>query len=52
MTVSAFFTSGGGWCWAFWLLVIAYLTFRRTERGRAALAAWSLTRARCAAYTP
>ena len=27
------------------LLVIAYLTFRRTERGRAALAAWSLTRA-------
>lgn len=46
MAVSAFFTK---WWWlvlgVLALLVIAYLTFRRTERGRAALAAWSLTRA-------
>ena len=46
MAVSAFFTR---WWWlvlgVLALLVIAYLTFRRTERGRAALAAWSLTRA-------
>ena len=44
--VSTFFTK---WWWlvlgVLALLVIAYLTFRRTERGRAALAAWSLTRA-------
>lgn len=41
MAVSAFFTK---WWWlvlgVLALLVIAYLTFRRTERGRAALAAW------------
>lgn len=46
MAVSTFFTK---WWWlvlgVLALLVIAYLTFRRTERGRAALAAWSLTRA-------
>ena len=46
MAVSTFFTR---WWWlvlgVLALLVIAYLTFRRTERGRAALAAWSLTRA-------
>lgn len=46
MAVSAFFTK---WWWlvlgVLALLIIAYLTFRRTERGRAALAAWSLTRA-------
>ena len=46
MAVSAFFTK---WWWlvlgVLALLVIAYLTFRRTERGRAALAAWSLMRA-------
>ena len=46
MAVSTFFTK---WWWLLLailaLLVIACLTFRRTERGRAALAAWSLTRA-------
>lgn len=45
MAVSAFFTKWWLVLGVLALLVIAYLTFRRTERGRAALAAWSLTRA-------
>lgn len=46
MAVSTFFTK---WWWLLLailaLLAAAYLAVRRTERGRAALAAWSLTRA-------
>lgn len=46
MAVSTFFTK---WWWLLLailaLLTAAYLAVRRTERGRAALAAWSLTRA-------
>ena len=46
MAVSTFFTR---WWWVLLgilaLLVIGYLVLRRTDRGRAALAAWSLTKA-------